>query len=139
MNQSQAYYKANEKLSSFFMKLFTWLNCGVIVVVVQFLSCSQLFCDPTDSSPPNSSVHGISQARMLEWVTISFSRGSSRPRDRTCVFCIGRWIIYPQASRKVCGVLSKYLKNTIVLFFSGQVFLSITNFIHFDFMIVWKV
>ena len=38
---------------------------------------------PVDSSPPNSSVHGILQARILEWVAISFSRGSTRPRDRT--------------------------------------------------------
>ena len=50
-----------------------------------------------DCSPPGSSVHGIFQARIQEWVAISFSRGSSRPRDRTCislVSCIGRWILY---------------------------------------------
>ena len=41
-----------------------------------------------DCSPPGSSVHGILQARILEWVAISFSRGSSRPRDRTQVSCI---------------------------------------------------
>ena len=41
-----------------------------------------------DCSPPGSSVHGISQARILEWVAISFSRGSSWPRDQTHVFCI---------------------------------------------------
>ena len=41
---------------------------------------------------PGSSVHGISQARMLEWVVISFCRKSSLPRDRTHVSCIGRWI-----------------------------------------------
>ena len=41
----------------------------------------QMFCDPTDCSPPGSSAHGISQARTLEWVAISFSRGSSWPRD----------------------------------------------------------
>ena len=40
---------------------------------------------PVDCSPPSSSVHGILQARVLEWVAISFSRGSSRPRDRTQV------------------------------------------------------
>ena len=39
-------------------------------------------------SPPGSSVHGILQARILEWVAISFSRGSSRPRDRTLFSCI---------------------------------------------------
>ena len=41
--------------------------------------------DPVDCSPLGSSVHGILQARILEWVAISFSRGSSRPRDRTQV------------------------------------------------------
>ena len=45
-----------------------------------------------DCSLPGSSVHGISQARILEWVAISFSRGSSGPRDWTQVYCIGRWI-----------------------------------------------
>ena len=51
-------------------------------------SCRTL-CDPMDCSLPGSSVHGILQARILEWVTISFSRGSSQPRDRTQVSCIG--------------------------------------------------
>ena len=45
-------------------------------------SCPTL-CDPVDCSPPGSSVHGILQARILEWVAISLSRGYSRPRDRT--------------------------------------------------------
>ena len=49
-------------------------------------SCPTL-CDPVDCSPPGS-IHGILQARILEWVAISFSRGSSRPRDRTLVFSI---------------------------------------------------
>ena len=47
-------------------------------------SCPTL-CDPVDCSPPGSSVHGILQARILEWVAISFSRGSSQPRDQTHV------------------------------------------------------
>ena len=47
-------------------------------------SCPTL-CDPMDCSPPGSSVHVISQARVLEWVAISFSRGSSGPRDWTWV------------------------------------------------------
>ena len=42
-------------------------------------------CDPVDCSPPGFSIHGILQARILEWVTISFSRRSSWPRDRTQV------------------------------------------------------
>ena len=50
-------------------------------------SCLTL-CDPVDCSTPGSSVHGILQARILEWVAISFSRGSPWPRDRTQVSCI---------------------------------------------------
>ena len=45
-------------------------------------------CDPMDYSLPGSSLHGILQARILEWVAISFSRGSSRLRDRTWVSCM---------------------------------------------------
>ena len=47
----------------------------------QLLSCVRLFQDPMDCSPPGSSVHGILQARILEWVAIPFSRESSQPRD----------------------------------------------------------
>ena len=45
-------------------------------------------CDPTDGSLLGSAVHGIFQARILEWAAISFSRGPSQPRDRTRVSCI---------------------------------------------------
>ena len=61
-------------------------------------------CSPMDHSSPGSSVYGIFQARILEWVTISYSRGSSQPRDRTCVSCIscsGKWILY-RATRETC-------------------------------------
>ena len=54
-------------------------------------------CDPMDCSPPGSSVHGILQARTLEWVAISSSKGSSQPRDLTNVSyisCIGRQLPY---------------------------------------------
>ena len=46
-------------------------------------SCPTL-CDSMYCSPPGSSVHGILQARILEWIVISFSRGSSQPRNQTC-------------------------------------------------------
>ena len=46
--------------------------------------CSTL-CDPMDRSPPGSSVHGILQARKLEWISMPSSRGSSHPRDRTLI------------------------------------------------------
>ena len=64
------------------------------VLVTQ--SCPTLF-DSMDCNPPGSSVHGILQARILEWVAISFSRGSSWHRDWTrtfCISCIGRWNLY---------------------------------------------
>ena len=61
------------------------------MVVTQ--SCLTL-CDPMDCSLPGFSVHGILQARILEWVAMPFSRGSSRPKDGTWVSCIGRWILY---------------------------------------------
>ena len=54
--------------------LAVWGRCLVA------MSCPTL-CDPTDYNPPGSSVHGISQASIQEWVAISFSRGSSQPRD----------------------------------------------------------
>ena len=50
-------------------------------------SCLTL-CDPMDCNPPGSSVYGILQARILEWVAIPFSRGSSWPKDWTQVSCI---------------------------------------------------
>ena len=56
------------------------------VVVVWSLNCVWL-CDPMDCSPPGSSVHGILQARILEWVFMPSSRGSSQPRDWTLLYC----------------------------------------------------
>ena len=53
-----------------------------------------------DCSLPSFSVHGMSPAKLLEWVAISFSRGSSWPRDRTHVSCVGRWILYHWATRE---------------------------------------
>ena len=53
-----------------------------------------------DCSLPGSSVHGILQARILEWVAISFSRGSSWARDQTHVSCIDKWILYHWATRE---------------------------------------
>ena len=58
----------------------------------EFTQSRLTLCDPVDCSPPGSSIHGILQARILEWVAISFSRGSSQPRDWTQVSCIaGRY------------------------------------------------
>ena len=68
----------------------TRIHTYVCVLVIQ--SCLTI-CDLMDCSPPSSSVHRIFHARILEWVAIPFSRGSSPPRDRTWVSCIaGRFL-----------------------------------------------
>ena len=60
-------------------------------------------CDSMDCSLPDSSIHGIFQARILEWVAISFSRGFSRPRDRTPIFCIaGRFFTSEPTEKLPC-------------------------------------
>ena len=88
--------------------------CVCFLLYCTVLSCVWL-CDPMDCSPPGSSVHGILQARILEWVAISSSRGSSLPRDWTCVCyvscvsCVGKWILYTEAPGKPVYV------NTILL------------------------
>ena len=73
-------------------------------------SCPTL-CDPMDCSLSGSSVHGIFQARVLEWVAISFSRGSSRPRNRTRVSCIAgrRFTIW--ATREAPTYLSEIISH----------------------------
>ena len=58
-----------------------------------FQSCL-ILCNPMDCSPPGSSDHGIHQARMLEWVSISISRGPSQPKESNLLLLLGRWILY---------------------------------------------
>ena len=71
------------------------LLCAVLSSVAQsFLT----LCDPMDCSLPGSSVHGIFQARILERVAISSSRGSSQCNDKTRISCIGRHILYHPAT-----------------------------------------
>ena len=70
---------------------------GVCVCVCVCVTCSVvwLFATPwTVASQPGSSVHGILQARILEWVAILFSSRSFWPRDQTWVSCISRWIFF---------------------------------------------
>ena len=57
-------------------------------------------CNPMDYSPPGSSVHGILQERVLEWVAIALSRGSSRPMDQTQVSCTAGRFFTIQATKE---------------------------------------
>ena len=73
-------------------------------------------CDPMDCSPPGSSVHVIHQARILEWIDISFSRGSSRLSDQTQVFCIAGIFFTTYATREaIDGVQVKQEFLALVL------------------------
>ena len=83
-----------------FEKLKSWdsilLDRGVRVC--EFIQSCLTVCAPMDCNPPGSSVHGILQARILEWVVMPSSRGSSQPRDWICVSyisCIGRRVLDP--------------------------------------------
>ena len=72
-------------------------------------------CDPLDCSPPGSFVHGISQARILEWVAIPFSRGSSLPRGLLPLL-LGRWILYHCTTWKAHKILTYANLSPILLF-----------------------
>ena len=110
---------------------------GYFAVVVWSLHRVQLF-NPMDCSLPGSSVHGILQARMLEWVAISSSRGSSWPRDWTHLSCIGKRILYCWATRDTLLLFYHDLKNLSVspsnkinLFFAAWQFYNILNIYFF--------
>ena len=79
------------------------------LLVVWSLSHVQLFCDSMDCSPPGASVHGISQVRILWWVAISFSKGSSWPGDWIHVSCISKQILYLWATEE--ALLNSYKKS----------------------------
>ena len=71
-------------------------------------SCPAL-CKPMDCSPPGSCVHGISQARLLEWVAISCFRGSSWPRDGTCIsYLSGEFFTTESPGKPCCQIPSLY-------------------------------
>ena len=68
-------------------KFYPLLSSILHVLCLVAQSCPTL-CNSMDCSPPGSSVHGILQARILEWLAMSFSKGSSQPRDGTQVSCL---------------------------------------------------
>ena len=91
------------------------------VLVIQL--CLTL-CNPTDFSQPGSSVHGILQARVPEWVAIPFSRGSFQPRDWTWVPCIAGGFLNVWTTRETHGclcVLSHTHRHTATQFCHGSV------------------
>ena len=75
-----------------FLIQFFWL---ILFITLHMLSHVQLFNrTPFDRQPTVSSVHGILQARIQEWVAVSSSRGSSQPRGQTYISCLSKWFLY---------------------------------------------
>ena len=87
--------KLSAPVQMLWVMTLTDTSVSSICVCLVTQSCLTL-CDPLDCSPPGSSVHGIFQAKMLEWVAISCSRGSCWPRGWTRIYCVsdtGRQIL----------------------------------------------
>ena len=105
-------------------------------------SCPTL-SDPVDCSPPGSSVHGILRAGILEWVAMPSSRGSSRPRDRTWVFCIDRQILHRPSDQgsPICSNNMPLSPNNIRsnrIVYSNMIFATIFHIIIFCEMTVFS-
>ena len=97
------------KVNSCVLFCFVLSHCFPILVQgSEVKSLSRVWlCNPMDCSPPGSSVCEISQARILEWFVISFSRGSSWPRDQTHISCIACKFFSPRMIK-----LNKYSTNS---------------------------
>ena len=90
----------------------------LLCVCAQLLS-SVWLCHPMDCSPPGSSVHGFSQARILKWVAIPFSRGSPRLRNQTCISCFAGGFFTAEPPGKsqhsyYCGITRLWNRNGVV-------------------------
>ena len=94
---------------------FTLINWDIVMFESGSVSHSVISThwDLMDCSPPGSSAHGISQARILVWLAISFSRGSSPPMDQTQVSCIAGRFFTVQATRKALLLYIHYKKTYI--------------------------
>ena len=90
-------------MKNMFSFLFYYKHIMKMKVKMLVAQLCPTLCDPMDCSPPGSSVHGILQARILEWVAISSSRESSQPRDWIWVSCIGDGFFTFWATREVQG------------------------------------
>ena len=86
---SELYILPTEQFFLIYMYIYEcayiWYICILTCMHAKLLQSCPTLCNPVCCSPPSSSVHGILQARTLEWAAISFSRRSSQPRDRTHV------------------------------------------------------
>ena len=107
-----------------------------VCVCVCMLSCVGLFCNPMDCCPPGSSILGNIQARIMEWVAISFSRGSSQPRNQTRVSCIsalaGGLFMTAPSGKSLCAWKSipSSIEENGIFFFKCQNFWTNSRTLH---------
>ena len=91
--QQRIFDGVNVERNPTFLSTRTQSQDEIVCVRVKLLQSSSTLCNTVDCSPPGSSAHGILQARILEWVAISFPRGYSQPRDHPILYllCLGHW------------------------------------------------
>ena len=122
-----------------FAKVKCCICAGLLAVVVSWLNCIWLFCDPMDCSPSVSSVRGISQVKILERVAISLSRRASQPRDQTHVSCISRLVLYHWATREACAGLLLLFWNAPLYLFIFYFSLSFFNHLSFIYLFIFTL
>ena len=91
---------------------YPWQLGHLQVICTESLPSCLTLCNPLDYSPPGSSVHGILQARILEWVSRPWSKGSSQPRDWThisYVSCLGNLVLYHWVTRHSVSLKRRHL------------------------------
>ena len=111
-----------------------------ILLLFKLLSHSWLFGNPMDCSPPDSSVHGISQARILSGLSFPTPGGSSQPRDWIHVSWIGSWDLYQGTTREALQICFSMLCSYIVSSFQFYVLsVKVENFMLFFPLLVWML
>ena len=100
------FFQNGKEYECFLLRTSFTILISVYFPVFSVTQWCLVLCDPMDCSPQGSFIHKTSQARILEWAAISFSRVSSQPRDQTHVSCssgIGRQILYHYGTREACS------------------------------------
>ena len=92
--------------------IFQFLDFSKIFLKLLITKLCPTLCNHMDRSPPGFFVHGILQARILEWVSIPFSRGSSQPRDQTQVSSIAHSFFTIWATQEVPKIFLVMLRET---------------------------
>ena len=122
------------------LKFTVWCPSAILEVFLPVLLHAKSLqlcptpCDLMDCSPPDSTVHEILQARILEWIAMPSSRGSFWPRDRTCtshISCIGKWLLYHQLH---LGSPQVFLQTFCFIIFSHFYDVLITQILEFFYL-----